>query len=99
MLEAFTTVTANQSTALPCSALRSNVSPAACGVHTLTLRPIFVGVANLVPTFKAHLGFKHMDSCSFRDKRMRLKKRTYGIVLTSKTLEATQGLGPSAIVQ
>ena len=30
----------------------------------------------------AHLGFKRMVSCSFRDKRMRLKTRAYGILLS-----------------
>ena len=38
--------------------------------------PIGVGVANLVLTFKLHLGIKHMVSC-FRNKCMRLKNRAY----------------------
>ena len=32
----------------------------------------------------AHLGFKRMVSCSFRDKRMRLKTRAYGIYAPAK---------------
>ena len=38
-----------------------------------------MGVANLVPTIKRILGFKRIVSCRFRDKRMRLKTRAYGI--------------------
>ena len=80
MLEPFTTATANRSTVLPCSALRSSVSPA-CGVHTLcSLRGLnLCGRGQFAIVLLAHLGFKRMVSCSFRDKRMRLKTRAYGI--------------------
>ena len=77
MLEPFTTATANRSTVLPCSALRSSVSPA-CGVHTLFAVNL-CGRGQFAIDLLAHLGFKRMVSCSFRDKRMRLKTRAYGI--------------------
>ena len=52
MLEPFTIATGKRSTVLPCS---RSITP-------VRARSIFVGVANLVPTFK------RMVSCSFRDK-------------------------------
>ena len=73
MLEPFTTATANRSTVLPCSA---RVSPA-CGVHTLFAVNL-CGRGQFAIDLLAHLGFKRMVSCSFRDKRMRLKTRAYG---------------------
>ena len=76
MLEPFTTATANRSTVLPCSALRSSVSPA-CGVHTLFAVNL-CGRGQFAIDLLAHLGFKRMVSCSFRDKRMRLKNSAYG---------------------
>ena len=73
MLKPFTTATANRST---CSALRSSVSPA-CGVHTLFAVNL-CGRGQFAIDLLAHLGFKRMVSCSFCDKRMRLKTRAYG---------------------
>ena len=78
MLEPFTTATANRSIVLPCSALRSSVSPA-CGVHTLFAVNL-CGRGQFAIDLLAHLRFKRMVSCSFRDKRMRLKTRAYGIL-------------------
>ena len=70
-LEPFTTATANRSTVLPCSALRSSVSPA-CGIHTLFAVNL-CGRGQFAIDLLAHLGFKRMVSCSFRDMPMRLK--------------------------
>ena len=64
----------DRSTVLPCSALRSSVSPAACGVHTLFAVNL-CGRGQFAIDLLAHLGFKRMVSCSFCDKRMRLKTR------------------------
>ena len=83
MLEPFTTATADRSTVLPCSALRSSVSPA-CGVHTLFAVNI-CGRGQFAIDLLAHLGFKRMVSCSFRDKHMRLKTRAYGIIILYST--------------
>ena len=79
MLEPFTTATANRSTVLPCSAFRISVSPA-CGVHTLFAVNL-CGRGQFAIDLLAHLEFKRMVSCSFRDKRMRLKTRAYGLIL------------------
>ena len=76
MLEPFTTATADRSTVLPCSALRSSVSPA-CGVHTLFAVNL-CGRGQFAIDLLAHLGFKRMVSSSFRDRRMRLKTRAFG---------------------
>ena len=84
MLESFTTVTANRSTVLPCSALRSSVSPAN-GVHTLFAVNL-CGRGQFAIDLLAHLGFKRMVSCSFSDKRMRLKTRAYGIMCKKRGL-------------
>ena len=72
------TATANRSTVLPCSALRNSVSPA-CGVHTIFAVNL-CGRGQFAIDLLAHLGFKRMVSCSFPDKRMRLKTRAYGIM-------------------
>ena len=56
-----------------------SVSPA-CGVHTLFAVNL-CGRGQFAIDLLAHLGFKRMVSCSFRDKRMRLKIRAYGILV------------------
>ena len=66
-------------TAVLCPLNRSSVSPA-CGVHTL-FEVNICGCGQFAIDLLAHLGFKRMVSCSFRDKRMRLKTRAYGISL------------------
>ena len=38
-----------------------------------------VGVVNFSINIQAHLRFKRIVSCCFRNKRMRLKTRAYGI--------------------
>ena len=47
------------------------------GVHTLFAVNL-CGRVQFAIDLLAHLGFKRMVSCSFRDKRMRLKTRAYG---------------------
>ena len=81
MLESFATATANRSTILP---LRSRVSPA-CGVHTLFAVNL-CGRGQFAIDLLAHLGFKRMVSCCFRDKRMRLKTRAYGTYISKDTI-------------
>ena len=56
-----------------------SVSPA-CGVHTLFAVNL-CGRGQFAIDLLAHLRFKRMVSCSFRDKRMRLKTRAYGIYI------------------
>ena len=79
MLEPFTTATANRSTVLPCSA-----QEAASLLHVVPVYTLFAvnlcGRGHFAIDLLAHLGFKRMVSCSFRDKHMRLKTRTYGIL-------------------
>ena len=89
MLESFATATANRSTILP---LRSSVSPA-CGVHTLFAVNL-CGRGQFAIDLLAHLGFKRMVSCCFRDKRMRLKTRAYGMLYhRDHTTKGTSVLG------
>ena len=56
---------------------KNSVSPAG-GVHTLFAVNI-CGRGQFAIDLLAHLGFKRMVSCSFRDKHMRLKTRAYDL--------------------
>ena len=71
-----TTATANRKLAT-----LQQLARAACPAHTCTPHADNIcGRGQFGTDFKAHLGFKCMVSCSFRDKRRRLKTRAYGIL-------------------
>ena len=76
MSEPFTTAIANRKLAT-----LQQLARAACPAHACTPRADNIcGRGQFGTDFKAHLGFKRMVSCSFRDKRMCLKTRAYGIL-------------------
>ena len=86
MLEPFTTATANRSTVLPLEA--------ASLLHTLFAVNL-CGRGQFAIDLLAHLGFKRMVSCSFRDKRMCLKTCAYGM-FQARFVPRTLALGTAS---